>query len=141
MAEIASWLLSASTGSMPPITNASSAPALTAANISALLRPMLEGSESTPHAAATSTRAAASDTGRPPGRRFPIAPALSSCEATAAASVPGATQTKLDFNFSAAIESFVPIVVTLRPRFLTCLLMRKKTMGDSSSGSKPTSST
>ena len=41
------------------------------------MRPICAGSESIPHAAAISTRAPASVTGRPPGRRFPIAPASS----------------------------------------------------------------
>ncbi|CAB4751532.1 unannotated protein [freshwater metagenome] len=59
----------------------------------------------------------------------------------AAASEPGATFTKVAPSFSTPIESFVPIDVTLSLRFLTCLFNRKKTIGDSSSGSKPTRST
>ncbi|CAB4740941.1 unannotated protein [freshwater metagenome] len=45
--------------------------------ISDVERPGLAGSESTDQAAATSTRALGSATGRPPGRRVEIAPAAS----------------------------------------------------------------
>ena len=50
---------------------------LTAEIISCVERPACVGIEAVDHALARSTRAAASDTGRPPGRRFPIAPASS----------------------------------------------------------------
>ena len=125
--------------------------------------------------------------GRPPGRRFPIAPAsiaprsparrgiqasfapvesaraatadsapalsaarsptrmtdlsVNFCAAIAAASCPGATFTNSAFNLSTAIDSFDPIETTLKARLRYCLLMRRKTIGDSSSGSKPTNRT
>ena len=146
--------------------------------------PFSVGSESAPHTAAISTRAAASATGRPPGKRFPIAPAskaprsparrgihaifallelakaatalstpalsaarsptkitdfpVKDCEAIAAASCPGTTFTNSPLSFSTPIESLVAIAVTFKARLRTCLLRRKKTIGDSSSGSKPT---
>ena len=152
-----------------------------------MLLPSALGNESVPHSAAISTRAAASVTGRPPGNKFPIAPAssaprsparrgihailallesaraatalntpalsaarsptkitdfeVSDCEAIAAASAPGATFTNSPLSFSTPIESLVAIAVTLSARFRTCLFKRKKTIGDSSSGSKPTSRT
>ena len=151
------------------------------------MRPTSAGIESVLHSAAISTRAAASVTGRPPGNRFPIAPASSAprsparrgihasfapvesasaatalnapalsaarsptritdlfvkdCAAIAAASCPGATFTNSAFSFSTAIDSFEPIETTFKARLRNCLLIRKKTIGDSSSGSKPTSRT
>ncbi|CAB4557121.1 unannotated protein [freshwater metagenome] len=66
-----------SNGSTPPTTSASIAPFAALARIPAPSRPIVFGNESTDQAAATSTRAAASEIGRPPGRRFPIAPASS----------------------------------------------------------------
>ena len=151
------------------------------------MRPGLAGSDGTPQTAAISTRAAASTTGRPPGRRFPIAPASRAPRsparrgiqaifapdlspraatadnkpvvsdarsptriidlavkvrpATAALSAPGATLINSPFSFSTPIESFVATALTFSARLRTCLLMRRKTIGDSSSGSKPTSTT
>ena len=64
--------------------------------------------------------------------------AVNDCEVIAVLSEPGATFTNVAPSFSTPIESFVPIEVTLSPRFFTCLFIRKKTIGDSSSGSKPT---
>ena len=186
-AERVSAEFSRSSGSIPPTTRAVTSPEFAAEIISFVDRPTFVGSDETDHALARSTRAAASVTGRPPGRRFPIAPASSAprsparrgihanfapdcdasattaervpalsearsptkiidcavkdCELIAAASEPGATFTNVAPSFSTPIESFVPIDVTLSLRFFTCLLMRKKTIGDSSSGSKPTRST
>ena len=66
-----------SCASTPPTTTASRSPDASASMISVDVRPGVVGSDSTPHAAAISTRAAASATGRPPGRRLPSAPASS----------------------------------------------------------------
>jgi len=71
----AAWLLSPSRGSTPPTSNAPTWPAFTASIICAVERPTSDGIESVFQTAAISTRAAASVTGRPPGKRFPIAPA------------------------------------------------------------------
>ena len=182
-----SAVLSKSCGSTPPTTSALISPAFTAEIISLVDRPIFAGTDATDHTLARSTRAAASETGRPPGSRFPIAPASSAprsparrgiqanfapdcdasaataesapalsdarsptkiidcavndCEVIAVLSDPGATFTNVAPSFSTPIESFVPIDVTLSPRFFTCLFIRKKTIGDSSSGSKPTRST
>ena len=70
-------LLSASSGSTPPTSSAPICPACTASMICDVLRPISAGRESVFHTVAISTRAAASVTGRPPGKRFPIAPASS----------------------------------------------------------------
>ena len=56
---------------------------------------------------------------------------------SAAPSAPGATLINSAFNFSSPIESLVATALTFRARLRTCLLMRRKTIGDSSSGSKP----
>ena len=181
------WLLLPSSGSTPPTTSAPMDPELTASIICEVLRPISVGKESVFHSAAISTRAAASVTGRPPGRTLPIAPAsnaprsparrgihasfapdesasaatalnapalsaarsptritdllVNDCNAIAAASCPGATFTNSAFNLSTAIDSLEPIETTFNARLRNCLLMRKKTIGDSSSGSKPTSRT
>ena len=149
-----------------------------------VFRPISLGKESVFHNAAMSTRAPASVTGRPPGKRLPIAPAskaprsparrgihaifaplasasaatalsapvlsaarsptritdlfVSDCAAIADASWPGATFTNSAFSFSTPIDSFDPIETTFKARVRNCLLIRKKTIGDSSSGSKPT---
>ena len=66
---------------------------------------------------------------------------VNSSEVTAALSEPGATLIKLAFNFSTPMESFVATALTFRARLRTCLLIRKKTIGDSSSGSNPISTT
>ena len=76
-AESVSDELSRSSGSTPPTTSALSSPELMAETISLVERPTFAGTDATDHALARSTRAAASATGRPPGRRFPIAPASS----------------------------------------------------------------
>ena len=76
-AAIASRECGRSCASTPPTTTASRSPDASASMICVDVRPGVAGSESTPHAAAISTRAAASVTGRPPGRRFPRAPASS----------------------------------------------------------------
>ncbi|CAB4751546.1 unannotated protein [freshwater metagenome] len=76
-AERVSDELSRSSGSTPPTTSALSSPELIAEIISLVERPKVVGTDATDHALAKSTRAAASVTGRPPGRRFPIAPASS----------------------------------------------------------------
>ena len=64
-----------SSGSTPPTTRPPRSPLRSAATIALPSRPTLAGSDSTPHAAARSTRAAASVTGRPPGSRLGSAPA------------------------------------------------------------------
>ena len=64
-----------SSGSTPPTTSAPRSPLASAATIALPSRPALPGRVSTPHAAATSTRADASATGRPPGSRLGRAPA------------------------------------------------------------------
>ena len=135
-------------------------------------------------AAAISTLAAESATGRPPGRSEPIAPASSAprsparrgihanfapvlsasataaeispalsdarsprritdlavnaIEESAALSAPGATFTNVALSLSIAIEDLVATDVTASPRFLKFLFRRKKTIGDSSSGSNAT---
>ena len=61
--------------------------------------------------------------------------------AIAELSAPGATFINSAFSFSTPIESFVATALTFRARLRTCLLMRKKTIGDSSSGSNPTRTT
>ena len=141
----------------------------------------------TPHAAAISTRAAVSATGRPPGRSAAKAPAssaprsparrgihanfapvlsanaiaaeirpalsearsprrmtdfaVSAIEDSAAPSAPGATLMKFAFSLSMAIDALDATEVTASPRFLKILFRRRKTIGDSSSGSKATSRT
>ena len=180
-------LLGKSFASTPPTTTASNSFCESASIICEAERPASAGSESIPHAAEISTRAAASVTGRPPGRRFPIAPASKAPRsparrgmyaifapvlearaataennpadsearsptritdfgvrprpATAELSAPGATFTNSALSLSIAIDCLVATAVTLSPRFLTFLLRRKKTIGDSSSGSKATSAT
>ena len=62
-----------SSGSIPAVIRARSGPV--SASIAAVSRPASVGSSVTPHTAATSARAAASATGRPPGSRFGNAPA------------------------------------------------------------------
>ena len=176
-----------SCGSTPPTTTASSEPLFRLSIISEVVRPTFVGSDGTPHTAAISTRAAASTTGRPPGRSVPIAPASSAPRSparrgiqasfaplfsasaetaesrpvvsaarsptritdfpvresaeTAALSEPGATLINSAFSFSTPIESLVATALTFSARLRTCLLMRRKTIGDSSSGSKPTRTT
>ena len=66
---------------------------------------------------------------------------VSAIEESAAASAPGATLMKFAFSLSIAIDALDATEVTASPRFLKILLIRKKTIGDSSSGSKATSST
>ena len=151
------------------------------------MRPGFTGRDGTPQRVEISTRAAASATGRPPGRSAPRAPAssaprsparrgiqaifapdlslncattdnkpvdsdarsptkiidlaVSERAATAALSAPGATFINSAFNLSTPIESFVATALTFSARLRTCLLIRKKTIGDSSSGSNPTSTT
>jgi len=62
-------------------------------------------------------------------------------DASAPLSAPGATFIKLAFSLSMAIDAFEATEVTTSPRFLKILLIRKKTIGDSSSGSKATKRT
>ena len=69
--------LEISSGSTPPTTRALMRPSLAASRISHVAFPAVAGRDSTPHALAISTRAAGSESGRPPGRRLPIAPARS----------------------------------------------------------------
>ncbi len=151
-------------------------------------RPSLLGSDSTPQAVWISTRALASVTGRPPGKRFPIAPASRAprsparrgiqanfapddwaraataespptasesrsptkstdlevkpaIEEITLASFPAALFTNFAFNFSLPREANGATVVMGSERLRTCLYKRKKTIGDSSSGSKPSSTT
>ena len=66
---------------------------------------------------------------------------VSESAATAAASEPGVTLMKSALSLSIAIDCFVATAETLSPRFLKFLFKRKKTIGDSSSGSKATSAT
>ena len=64
--------------------------------------------------------------------------AVSAIVATAALSAPGATLMKSILSLSIAIDCLVATDVTLRLRFFTFLFRRKKTIGDSSSGSNAT---
>ena len=177
-----------SSGSTPPTNTASMSPLCKPFNISLVSRPRFVGRVETPHAVCRSTRALASLTGRPPGSRFPIAPAsraprsparrgihanfapLRSANAATAdnapvdsarrsptkitdlfvspdisaiapASLPAAVAINFAANFSLPRDANGAIVEIAKPRFLTCLYRRKKTIGDSSSGSKPASNT
>ena len=69
------WCAEISRGSTPPTRSASIFPSCRSLRIASVSRPSALGSASTPHAAWISTRACVSETGRPPGRRLPIAPA------------------------------------------------------------------
>ena len=59
----------------------------------------------------------------------------------AVASWPGAVKTAFAFNFLKPRDRYGVIAVTSSARLLTCFLIRKKIIGDSSSGSKPTRTT
>ena len=121
-------------GNKLPIAPASSAPRSPARRgIQASFAPLESAS------AATALNAPALSAARSPTRITDLF--VKDCAAIAAASCPGATFTKYAFNFSTAIDSLDPIETTFSARLRNCLLMRKKTIGDSSSGSKPTSKT
>ena len=117
-------------GRSEPIAPASSAPRSPARRgIQAIFAPDLSAT------AATVERSPEVSDARSPKRITDLA--VNSSEVTAALSAPGATLMKLAFNFSTPIESLVPTALTFSARLRTCLLMRKKTIGDSSSGSNP----
>ena len=121
-------------GNTLPIAPASSAPRSPARRgIQASFAPVESAS------AATALNAPALSAARSPTRMTDLF--VNDCAAIAAASCPGATFTNSALSLSTAIDSLEPIETTFNARLRNCLLIRKKTIGDSSSGSKPTSRT
>ena len=133
--EISTRAAASATGRPPgnklPIAPASNAPRSPARRgIQAIFAPVASAK------AATEVRTPTLSDARSPTSIIDLA--LRGCVLIAEASWPGTVLIKAPWSFSTPMESLVAIAVTFKARLRTCLFKRKKTIGDSSSGSKPT---